>query len=43
MSQRQVSNPLGLAVLAGLVEQPVHPYEMATTMRERHTSEFQIG
>jgi DNA-binding PadR family transcriptional regulator len=30
-----VSNPLALAVLACLFERPMHPYEMATTMRER--------
>src|SRR5262249_60377835 len=29
------SNPLALAVLACLYERPMHPYEMATTMRER--------
>jgi len=30
-----ISNPLALAVLACLHERPMHPYEMATTMRER--------
>jgi DNA-binding PadR family transcriptional regulator len=35
MTRRQVSNPLALAVLACLFERPMHPYEMATTMRER--------
>src|SRR5262249_370569 len=35
MTKRQVSNPLALAVLACLFERPMHPYEMATTMRER--------
>jgi DNA-binding PadR family transcriptional regulator len=30
-----VNNPLALAVLACLTEHPMHPYEMATTMRER--------
>jgi DNA-binding PadR family transcriptional regulator len=35
MSKRKVSNPLALAVLAQLEERPMHPYEMATTMRER--------
>jgi DNA-binding PadR family transcriptional regulator len=30
-----VSNPLALAVLASLYEKPMHPYEMAATMRER--------
>jgi DNA-binding PadR family transcriptional regulator len=32
---RPVSNPLGLAVLALLFERSMHPYEMATTLRER--------
>lgn len=36
MSQRKVSNPLALAVLACLAERAMHPYEMATTLRERH-------
>ena len=29
------SNPLALAVLVLLYERPMHPYEMATTLRER--------
>ncbi|MGW7536065.1 PadR family transcriptional regulator [Amycolatopsis sp. NPDC054798] len=29
MKRRVVGNPLGLAVLAGLLEEPMHPYEMA--------------
>ena len=29
------SNPLALAVLACLAERPMHPYEMATTLRQR--------
>ena len=29
------SNPLALAVLACLHERPMHPYEMAGTLRER--------
>lgn len=33
--KRKVSNPLALAVLALLYERPMHPYEMAGTMRER--------
>jgi DNA-binding PadR family transcriptional regulator len=33
--KRVVSNPLALAVLACLRERPMHPYEMATTLRER--------
>jgi DNA-binding PadR family transcriptional regulator len=35
MTRRKVNNPLALAVLACLFERPMHPYEMATTMRER--------
>jgi DNA-binding PadR family transcriptional regulator len=35
LTKRKVSNPLALAVLACLFERPMHPYEMATTMRER--------
>ncbi len=30
-----MNNPLALVVLACLTEHPMHPYEMATTMRER--------
>jgi DNA-binding PadR family transcriptional regulator len=37
--KRKVSNPLALAVLACLFERPMHPYEMASTMRERHKDE----
>src|SRR5947208_7127469 len=33
--RRSTSNPLALAVLACLFERPMHPYEMASTMRER--------
>jgi DNA-binding PadR family transcriptional regulator len=32
---RATSNPLALAVLACLSERPMHPYEMASTLRER--------
>ncbi|MET0628094.1 MAG: PadR family transcriptional regulator [Acidimicrobiia bacterium] len=35
MPRRQRSNPLALAVLAVLSERPMHPYEMAATMRSR--------
>lgn len=35
MTRRRVSNPLALAVLSCLMEQPMHPYEMSRTMRER--------
>jgi len=38
-SNRKVGNPLALAVLACLSEKPMHPYEMASTMRERHKDE----
>src|SRR5215211_5786227 len=34
-SERKVSNPLALAVMALLYERPMHPYEMVTVMRER--------
>src|SRR5215211_1923228 len=34
-SERRVSNPLALAVMALLYERPMHPYEMVTVMRER--------
>ena len=33
--RRKVGNLLGLQVLAGLVERPMHPYEMASVLRER--------
>jgi DNA-binding PadR family transcriptional regulator len=33
--RRPVSNPLGLAILAQLLEKPAHPYEMAVSMRQR--------
>jgi DNA-binding PadR family transcriptional regulator len=35
MPVRRRSNPLSLAVLSCLAERAMHPYEMATTMRER--------
>src|SRR5947209_2854867 len=35
MTKRKINNPLALAVLACLSELPMHPYEMASTMRER--------
>lgn len=31
----QLSNPLALAILVLLYERPMHPYEMATTLKER--------
>ena len=33
------SNPLALAVLALLFERPMHPYEMAATLKQRHKAE----
>jgi DNA-binding PadR family transcriptional regulator len=33
--RRKVGNLLGLQVLAALLERPMHPYEMATVLRER--------
>ena len=35
MAKRKISNPLALAVLSLLLERPMHPYEMSSTMRER--------
>lgn len=32
---KRITNPLALAVLTHLYEQPRHPYELAATMRER--------
>jgi DNA-binding PadR family transcriptional regulator len=34
-NKRPFSNPLALAILVLLYERPMHPYEMATTLRER--------
>jgi DNA-binding PadR family transcriptional regulator len=34
-SERPFSNPLALAILVLLYERPMHPYEMATTLRKR--------
>jgi len=31
---RSISNPLALAVLACLHERPMHPYEVAQTLRQ---------
>src|ERR1700756_3883804 len=33
------SNPLALAVMALLFERPMHPYEMAATLKQRHKGE----
>jgi DNA-binding PadR family transcriptional regulator len=39
VSAARLSNPLALAVLTLLDERPMHPYEMSTTLRERHKEE----
>jgi DNA-binding PadR family transcriptional regulator len=36
MPARNRANPLALAVLVCLHETPMHPYEVATTLRQRH-------
>src|SRR5258708_12406596 len=33
-------SPLALSILELLDERPMHPYELAATMRERHHDEF---
>lgn len=38
-TKRKVQNPLGLALMCMLFQRPMHPYEMATTLRERHKEE----
>ena len=35
MASRNRTNPLALAVLVTLYERPMHPYEVATTLRQR--------
>lgn len=35
MAKRKISNTVALAVLGLLQERPMHPYEMASTLRER--------
>src|SRR5215468_5203600 len=35
-AKRKLSNPLALAVMVLLYERPMHPYEMAATLKERH-------
>ena len=35
LAKRKIANPLALAVLTQLMEAPMHPYEMASMMRER--------
>jgi DNA-binding PadR family transcriptional regulator len=39
MAARTRSNPLALAVLMCLYERPMHPYEVAATLRQRHKDE----
>jgi DNA-binding PadR family transcriptional regulator len=39
MTSPRPSNPLALAVLALLFERPMHPYEMASTLKTRHKHE----
>ncbi len=39
MSSRNRSNPLALAVLISLYERPMHPYEVAATLRQRNKHE----
>src|SRR3954469_23079701 len=44
MAKRKISNTLALGVLGLLQEQPMHPYEMAATLRERHKdSSFKVN
>jgi DNA-binding PadR family transcriptional regulator len=44
MARRKIANTLALAVLGLLQERPMHPYEMAATLRERHKdSSFKIN
>jgi DNA-binding PadR family transcriptional regulator len=39
MALKDRSNPLALAVLALVFERPMHPYEMAATLKHRHKHE----
>jgi DNA-binding PadR family transcriptional regulator len=39
VARRRVSNPLALAVLSCLMERPMHPYEISTTLRSRGKEE----
>ena len=44
VARRKIANTLALAVLGLLQERPMHPYEMAATLRERHKdSSFKIN
>src|SRR5438477_387619 len=41
MSEASIDvSPLALSILQLLDERPMHPYELAATMRERHQDEF---
>jgi DNA-binding PadR family transcriptional regulator len=35
MTRRRVNNPLALAVMGCLIERPMHPYEISSTLRDR--------
>jgi DNA-binding PadR family transcriptional regulator len=37
--KQRLANPLALAVLVLLFERPMHPYEMAATLKQRHKGE----
>ena len=39
-SSSELVSPLALAILELLDDRPMHPYEMASTMRDRHHDEF---
>lgn len=39
MPEREKANPLALAVMVCLLQKPMHPYEVATTLRERKQHE----
>ena len=44
MARRKIANTLALAILGLLQERPMHPYEMAATLRDRHKdSSFKIN
>ena len=44
VARRKITNTLALAVLGLLQERPMHPYEMAATLRERHKgSSFKVN
>ncbi|WP_244210843.1 PadR family transcriptional regulator [Amycolatopsis kentuckyensis] len=44
MPPRKIRNTLALALLGLLLERPMHPYEMASTLRERYKgSTFKIN